>query len=109
MYALKLIFFYRYLISFSFVQVRHLELKKEKEVERENLVKFLEAMAAQSKNPSIWNKVSLYQIIASPVCFSLCILYQSFIKHSIIHFLPNFAYIAVQTRASDSIWNPMQP
>ncbi|XP_052207319.1 eIF-2-alpha kinase GCN2 isoform X3 [Diospyros lotus] len=51
------------------VKVRHLELKKEKEVEREDLVKFLEAMAAQSKNPSIWNK----------------------------------------TRASDSIWNPMQP
>ncbi|XP_051116780.1 eIF-2-alpha kinase GCN2 [Andrographis paniculata] len=38
------------------VKVRHLELKKEKEVERENLVKFLsEAMASQFRNPSIWN------------------------------------------------------
>ncbi|CDP10052.1 unnamed protein product [Coffea canephora] len=38
------------------VKVRHLELKKEKEVPREELVKFLsEAMATQFKNPSIWN------------------------------------------------------
>ncbi|GFY82654.1 protein kinase family protein [Actinidia rufa] len=38
------------------VKVRHLELKKEKEVDRENLVKFLlEAMTAQFRNPSIWN------------------------------------------------------
>ncbi|VVA38780.1 PREDICTED: eIF-2-alpha kinase GCN2 [Prunus dulcis] len=38
------------------VKVRHLELKKEKEVERENLVRFLlDAMAIQFKNPSIWN------------------------------------------------------
>ncbi|KAI4324306.1 hypothetical protein L6164_023858 [Bauhinia variegata] len=38
------------------VKVRHLELKKEKEVERENLVKFLsDAMATQFRNPSIWN------------------------------------------------------
>lgn len=39
----------------GFVKVRHLELKKEKEVERENLVKFLlEAVATQFRNPSIW-------------------------------------------------------
>ncbi|KAL8483117.1 hypothetical protein ACS0TY_025974 [Phlomoides rotata] len=38
------------------VKVRHLELKKEKEVDRENLVKFLsEAMATQFRNPSIWS------------------------------------------------------
>ncbi|KAG8369529.1 hypothetical protein BUALT_Bualt14G0023000 [Buddleja alternifolia] len=38
------------------VKVRHLELKKEKEIERVNLVKFLsEAMATQFRNPSIWN------------------------------------------------------
>ncbi|KAL6548564.1 eukaryotic translation initiation factor 2-alpha kinase [Orobanche gracilis] len=38
------------------VKVRHLELKKEKEVERENVVKFLsDAMATQFKNPSIWS------------------------------------------------------
>ncbi|KAL6528004.1 hypothetical protein OROHE_014954 [Orobanche hederae] len=38
------------------VKVRHLELKKEKEVERENVVKFLsEAMTTQFKNPSIWS------------------------------------------------------
>ncbi|CAN4120986.1 unnamed protein product [Withania somnifera] len=38
------------------VKVRHLELKKEKEVERANLVKFLlEAMSSQFRNPSIWN------------------------------------------------------
>ncbi|KAF3655248.1 hypothetical protein FXO38_14764 [Capsicum annuum] len=38
------------------VKVRHLELKKEKELERGNLVKFLlEAMSSQFRNPSIWN------------------------------------------------------
>ncbi|KAH6770310.1 protein kinase family protein [Perilla frutescens var. hirtella] len=38
------------------VKVRHLELKKEKEVDKENLVKFLsEAMATQFRNPSIWS------------------------------------------------------
>ncbi|XP_038885258.1 eIF-2-alpha kinase GCN2 isoform X2 [Benincasa hispida] len=38
------------------VKVRHLELKKEKEVERTSIVKFLqEAMASQFKNPLIWN------------------------------------------------------
>ncbi|KAL6976220.1 eukaryotic translation initiation factor 2-alpha kinase [Sarracenia purpurea var. burkii] len=38
------------------VKVRHLELKKEKEVDRENLAKFLlEAMATQFRNPAIWN------------------------------------------------------
>nr|XP_011457265.1 PREDICTED: probable serine/threonine-protein kinase GCN2 isoform X3 [Fragaria vesca subsp. vesca] len=37
------------------VKVRHLELKKEKEVEREFLVRFLlDAVAIQFKNPSIW-------------------------------------------------------
>ncbi|CAK8575820.1 unnamed protein product [Lathyrus sativus] len=37
------------------VKVRHLELKKEKNVERENLVKFLlDAMTTQFRNPSIW-------------------------------------------------------
>ncbi|KAK4420231.1 eIF-2-alpha kinase GCN2 [Sesamum alatum] len=40
----------------SSVKVRHLELKKEKEVDRENLVKFLsDAMATQFRNPSIWS------------------------------------------------------
>uniref|UniRef100_A0A0A0KB20 Histidyl tRNA synthetase-related domain-containing protein n=1 Tax=Cucumis sativus TaxID=3659 RepID=A0A0A0KB20_CUCSA len=38
------------------VKVRHLELKKEKKVERTYIVKFLqEAMANQFKNPLIWN------------------------------------------------------
>lgn len=38
------------------VKVRHIDLKKEKEVERGNLVKFLlDAMATQFRNPSIWN------------------------------------------------------
>ncbi|XP_054816173.1 eIF-2-alpha kinase GCN2 isoform X2 [Prosopis cineraria] len=38
------------------VKVRHLELKKEKKIERENLVKFLSnAMATQFRNPFIWN------------------------------------------------------
>ncbi|VFQ81070.1 unnamed protein product [Cuscuta campestris] len=38
------------------VKVRHLELRKEKEVEKEKLVKFLsEAMAAQFRNPAIWS------------------------------------------------------
>ncbi|CAH9082427.1 unnamed protein product [Cuscuta epithymum] len=37
------------------VKVRHLELRKEKEVEKEKLVKFLsEAMGVQFRNPSIW-------------------------------------------------------
>ncbi|XP_030527884.1 eIF-2-alpha kinase GCN2 isoform X3 [Rhodamnia argentea] len=37
------------------VKVRHIELKKEKNVERESLVKFLEeAMSKQFRNPSIW-------------------------------------------------------
>lgn len=37
------------------VKVRHLELKREKEVDRENLVKFMsEAMATQFRNPSMW-------------------------------------------------------
>lgn len=44
------------LINRLYLQVRHLELKKEKEVERSNLVRFLlDAMAIQFKNPSIWN------------------------------------------------------
>lgn len=38
------------------VRVRHLELKREKEVERTSIVKFLqEAMANQFKKPLIWN------------------------------------------------------
>lgn len=38
------------------VKVRHLELKKEKVVDIEDLVKFLsEAMATQFRNPSIWS------------------------------------------------------
>ncbi|KAK9059086.1 hypothetical protein SSX86_021705 [Deinandra increscens subsp. villosa] len=38
------------------VKIRHLELKREKEVSRESLVKFLsEAMASQFRNPAIWN------------------------------------------------------
>ncbi|XP_068665323.1 eIF-2-alpha kinase GCN2 isoform X2 [Aristolochia californica] len=38
------------------VKVRHLELKKEREVQRAGLVKFLtEAMATQFRNISIWN------------------------------------------------------
>ncbi|XP_022150410.1 eIF-2-alpha kinase GCN2 isoform X2 [Momordica charantia] len=38
------------------VKVRHLELKREKEVERSYIIKFLqEAMANQFKNPLIWN------------------------------------------------------
>ncbi|XP_052733994.1 eIF-2-alpha kinase GCN2 isoform X3 [Vigna angularis] len=37
------------------VKVRHLEHKREKSVERKNLVKFLsDAMATQFRNPSIW-------------------------------------------------------
>ncbi|CAM8887312.1 unnamed protein product [Rhodiola kirilowii] len=40
----------------GFVKVRHLEFKREKDVERENLVKFLlEATATQFRNPSMWN------------------------------------------------------
>ncbi|KAI7743479.1 hypothetical protein M8C21_011242 [Ambrosia artemisiifolia] len=38
------------------VKIRHLELKKEKEVCRESLATFLsDAMASQFRNPSIWN------------------------------------------------------
>ncbi|KAJ4955074.1 hypothetical protein NE237_011857 [Protea cynaroides] len=38
------------------VKVRHLDLKKEKEIEREGLVKFLtDAIATQFRNPSIWS------------------------------------------------------
>uniref|UniRef100_A0A6N2MQV1 non-specific serine/threonine protein kinase n=1 Tax=Salix viminalis TaxID=40686 RepID=A0A6N2MQV1_SALVM len=37
------------------VKVRHIELKKEKEVAREKLVRFLsDAMATQFRNPSVW-------------------------------------------------------
>ncbi|XP_020881013.1 eIF-2-alpha kinase GCN2 isoform X1 [Arabidopsis lyrata subsp. lyrata] len=40
----------------EFVKVRHLELKKEKVVGREELVKFLlDAMAVQFRNPSVWS------------------------------------------------------
>eukprot|EP00268_Persea_americana_P003306 TRINITY_DN10996_c0_g1_i6.p1 TRINITY_DN10996_c0_g1~~TRINITY_DN10996_c0_g1_i6.p1 ORF type:complete len:1275 (-),score=277.01 TRINITY_DN10996_c0_g1_i6:717-4541(-) len=38
------------------VKVRHLELKKEKEVERSGLVRFLaEAISTQFRNPAVWN------------------------------------------------------
>nr|XP_043628551.1 eIF-2-alpha kinase GCN2 [Erigeron canadensis] len=38
------------------IKIRHLELKREKEVSRGSLTKFLsEAMASQFRNPSIWN------------------------------------------------------
>ncbi|XVE81078.1 hypothetical protein DITRI_Ditri15bG0034400 [Diplodiscus trichospermus] len=40
----------------GFVKVRHLDLKKEKEVQREDLVKFLlNAMGTQFRNPSVWS------------------------------------------------------
>ncbi|KAJ0246651.1 eIF-2-alpha kinase GCN2 [Hirschfeldia incana] len=40
----------------EFVKVRHLELKKEKVVQREELVRFLlAAMAVQFRNPSVWS------------------------------------------------------
>ncbi|XP_010413697.1 PREDICTED: eIF-2-alpha kinase GCN2-like [Camelina sativa] len=40
----------------EFVKVRHLELKREKVVEREQLVRFLlSAMAVQFRNPSVWS------------------------------------------------------
>ncbi|OMO57620.1 hypothetical protein CCACVL1_25734 [Corchorus capsularis] len=40
----------------GFVKVRHLELKKEKEVQREDLVRFLlNAMGTQFRNPSVWS------------------------------------------------------
>uniref|UniRef100_A0A7N0TW19 Non-specific serine/threonine protein kinase n=1 Tax=Kalanchoe fedtschenkoi TaxID=63787 RepID=A0A7N0TW19_KALFE len=40
----------------GFVKVRHLEVKRDKDVERENLVKFLiEATTTQFRNPAIWN------------------------------------------------------
>jgi len=38
------------------VKVRHLDFKKEKDVEREGLIKFLsDAMCSQYKNPTIWS------------------------------------------------------
>ncbi|KAM7279903.1 hypothetical protein ACFE04_007037 [Oxalis oulophora] len=47
----------------GFVRFRHLELKKEKEVPRENLVAFLSyAMATQFKNPSLWTQDRLPQV-----------------------------------------------
>ncbi|XP_060671601.1 eIF-2-alpha kinase GCN2 isoform X1 [Ziziphus jujuba] len=50
------------------VKVRHLELKKEKEVERDGVVKFLlEAIATQFRNPSIWIKNPSSQIAFSGV------------------------------------------
>jgi hypothetical protein len=37
-------------------QVRHLDFKKEKDVEREGLIKFLsDAICSQFKNPTIWS------------------------------------------------------
>ncbi|ESR56275.1 hypothetical protein CICLE_v100232702mg, partial [Citrus x clementina] len=39
-----------------YVQVRHLDVKKEKEVQRESLVRFLlDAIATQFRNPSLWS------------------------------------------------------
>ncbi|KAG4125967.1 hypothetical protein ERO13_D10G129301v2 [Gossypium hirsutum] len=39
----------------GFVKVRHLDLKKEKEVQREDLVRFLlNAIGTQFRNPSVW-------------------------------------------------------
>ncbi|KAK3012848.1 hypothetical protein RJ639_010348 [Escallonia herrerae] len=50
----RLIFRSRVYLGIFELLVRHLELKREKEVERENLVKFLsEAMETQFRNPSI--------------------------------------------------------
>ncbi|CAL1404688.1 unnamed protein product [Linum trigynum] len=41
----------------GFVKVRHLELKKEKEVKDDALVRFLlDAMTTQFRNPSVWSK-----------------------------------------------------
>ncbi|KAI4302752.1 hypothetical protein MLD38_038463 [Melastoma candidum] len=41
--------------QYDYVKVRHLELKKEKMVEREHLIKFLlDAMVTQFRNPLIW-------------------------------------------------------
>ncbi|KAL4290262.1 hypothetical protein GQ457_14G000440 [Hibiscus cannabinus] len=41
----------------GFVKVRHLDLKKEKEVQREDLVQFmLNAMGTQFRNPSVWSQ-----------------------------------------------------
>jgi len=48
-------------------QVRHLELKKEKEVEREHVDRFLlEAMASQFRNPTLWNPW-FWQSICPPI------------------------------------------
>jgi translation initiation factor 2-alpha kinase 4 len=41
---------------FGMPQVRHLDFKKEKDVEREGLIKFLsDAICSQFKNPTIWS------------------------------------------------------
>ncbi|GMJ08489.1 GENERAL CONTROL NON-DEPRESSIBLE 2, ARABIDOPSIS THALIANA GENERAL CONTROL NON-DEPRESSIBLE 2 [Hibiscus trionum] len=41
----------------GFVKVRHLDLKKEKEVQREDLVRFLlNAIGTQFRNPSVWSQ-----------------------------------------------------
>jgi hypothetical protein len=38
------------------IQVRHLDAKREKEVKREDIVKFLsDAISLQFKNPTIWS------------------------------------------------------
>ncbi|XP_047330262.1 eIF-2-alpha kinase GCN2 [Impatiens glandulifera] len=43
-------------VSQGSVKVRHLDLKKERDVSKENLIKFLfEATETQFRNPSIWN------------------------------------------------------
>lgn len=43
----------------SMSQVRHLDFKREKDVKREELIKFLsEAICSQFKNPTIWSLTS---------------------------------------------------
>ena len=45
-----------YMILLSSIQVRHLDAKREKEVKREDIVKFLsDAISLQFKNPTIWS------------------------------------------------------
>ena len=40
----------------SLIQVRHLDAKREKDVKREDVVKFLsDAISLQFKNPTIWS------------------------------------------------------
>lgn len=55
---LKIDLFRRFNAVFGwlYMQVRHLELRREKEVERSGLVRFLaEAISTQFRNPAVWN------------------------------------------------------